>query len=318
FGRDDPGGPIIADHGLAGGERAVGYRLAAALQARGCAAQPLLLLYDSVACRDPLRLHPASPLVQGLQEGMERIGVSPSIIGSGLITDFNLGDSWMFDGQGVAKHCAVAVPLGPAFEVVTEIMHGCRPASSFMTITRIEGAEVFELDGRPACELIIERLGGEAALPTLSLSLTLGAKRGDPFAPFDENAYVNRLILRADRARGSITIFEPDFTLGERVQLMSRDNQLMLDSVRRGTAAVAARVRAGPPPDFCLYINCAGRASVRSGAEQEEEEVMRSVLPECLPLLGFYSGVEIAPMADGRSRPLDWTAVLAVVRRRQS
>ena len=31
------------------------------------------------------------------------------------------------------------------------------------------------------------------------------------------------------------------------------------------------------------------------------------------PLLGFYSGVEIAPF-EGYSRPLDWTGVLALLR----
>lgn len=316
FGPDDPGGPIAVEHGLAEGEREAGRRLAARLVSDGCGGQPVLLLYDSIACRTPLRLHPASPLVQGLRDVLDRGGVPVPIIGSGLITDFNLGDSWMFDGTGVSKHCAVAVPLGEAFEVVTEIMHGCRPASSFMTITRIEGAEVFELDGRPAFEVIIEWLGGEAALPGLSLALTLGAKQGDPFAPFDENAYVNRLILGADRARGSITIFEPDFCVGERVQVMSRDNQLMLDSVRRGVAAAAARIAQGGKPALCLYINCAGRASVRSGAEREDGDLLRDLLPEGLPLLGFYSGVEVAPMAEGPSLPLDWTGVLAAVRRR--
>ena len=31
------------------------------------------------------------------------------------------------------------------------------------------------------------------------------------------------------------------------------------------------------------------------------------------PLLGFYSGVEIAPVDKMRSRPLDWTGVLTVL-----
>lgn len=317
FGEGDPGGPIVADHGLAEGGRETGRRLAARIEADGCADQPVLLLYDSVACRTPLRLHPASPLVLGLRDRLDRPGAPATIVGSGLITDLNLGDSWVFDGSGVAKHCAVAVPLGRDFEVVTEVMHGCRPASSFMTITRIEGAEVFELDGRPAYDVIIEWLGGEAALPGLSLSLTLGAKQGDLFAPFDENAYVNRLILGADRARGSITIFEPDFTAGERVQVMSRDNQLMLDSVRRGGAAAVRRIAQGEAPSLCLYVNCAGRASMRSGAEREESGLLCEILPKDFPFLGFYSGVEVAPMAEGPSMPLDWTGVLAMVRRRK-
>ena len=64
-----------------------------------------------------------------------------------------------------------------------------------------------------------------------------------------------------------------------------------------------------------IYIDCAGRGSARSGAPVEEAELVQRGLHAAVPLLGFYSGVEIAPFAGGRSRPLDWTGVLTVLRR---
>jgi hypothetical protein len=64
-----------------------------------------------------------------------------------------------------------------------------------------------------------------------------------------------------------------------------------------------------------LYIDCAGRASARSGAHVEEADLVRNGLDPSVLLLGFYSGVEIAPFA-GYSRPLDWTGVLTVLQRR--
>jgi small ligand-binding sensory domain FIST len=148
---------------------------------------------------------------------------------------------------------------------------------------------------------------------------TIGEKLGDPYAPFDENAYVNRLILSADPVAGSITLFEPDFRPGARVQVMSRDNALMLDSAHRGAAALFERTVARPPsggpePLLALYIDCAGRASLRSGAAVEEAELVLAQAPATVPFIGFYSGVEVAPFA-GDSRPLDWTGVLTVLRR---
>ena len=73
---------------------------------------------------------------------------------------------------------------------------------------------------------------------------------------------------------------------------------------------------------FALYIDCAGRTSAFSGADVEEAAILQyrqsaradleqaELGPET-PLLGFYSGVEIAPLL-GRSRPLDWTGVLTL------
>jgi hypothetical protein len=272
----------------------------------------VLLFYDSVASAAPLRLHPASAIVEGLQAGLGRKRVR--LIGAGMLTDLNFSAGWVFDGREVAKHAAVALVFPPTVGDVTTILHGCRPISSFMAITRIAGAEVYELDGRPALEVIEETLGlpfTEAKVQDLSLIATLGEKQGDPFAPYDENSYVNRVILGTNRATGSVTLFEPDFKLGARVQIMSRDNALMLDSVREGVASANDRI-AGRGGLLALYIDCAGRASVRSGAVTEEAEPVRQNLDPALPLIGFYSGVEIGPFG-AYSRPLDWTGVLTVL-----
>ncbi len=273
-----------------------------------------LLFFDSVACTTPLALHPASTLVGGITAGL---GDKPvRLVGGGMLTDMNLSDGWIFDGEGVRKHAAAALVFPPTIAAEISILHGCRPVSSFMEITRIDGAEVYELDGEPALKVIEQRLGlplGGTQGQDLSLIATLGEKQGDPFAPYDENAYVNRLILHANRDTGSVTLFEPDFERGTRVQIMGRDNALMLDSVRHGMAAITAAT-ASRDAVLALYIDCAGRASARSGAAVEEADLVRQSLPSGLPLLGFYSGVEVAPF-EGYSRPLDWTGVIVVLHR---
>ncbi len=306
---------VVAD-GLLEGEIAVGERLGRQIAAIATDDAPVLLLFDSVAVGAPLRLHPASLLVAGINAGLASRPVH--LVGGGLLTDLNLTGGWLFDGNAVRRHAAAALVFPAGVEATTVICHGCRPASSFMRITRIDGAVVHELDGLPALGVIEQRLGlaaGSSSSQALLTLATLGQKQGDPFAPFDENLYVNRLIVHGNQADGSITLFEPDFEVGTTVQIMTRDNALMLDSVARGAEAMNAMVSARD----CLlglYIDCAGRASMRSGASSEEAERMLTGLSPDIPLMGFYSGVEIAPFADGVSRPLDWTGVLTVLQAR--
>jgi hypothetical protein len=298
-------------------ERIAGQGLGAEVRQRAADNAVVLLLFDSIASVAPLRLHHASSLVEGFHTGFGTGAVC--LLGGGLLTDMNLTGGWVYDGEGVVKHAAVALVFPPEVAAETVIMHGCRPVSTFMEITRIDGADVYELDGRPALAVIERMLGlplGGARGQELSLVATLGQKQGDPFAPYDENAYVNRLILRAEPETGAVTLFEPDFARGTQVQIMSRDNSLMLESVRRGVAAMNATV-AGTECLLGLYIDCAGRGSARSGAPIEEAELVVNGLDRAVPFLGFYSGVEIAPFAGGQSRPLDWTGVLAVLRRRR-
>jgi hypothetical protein len=188
-----------------------------------------------------------------------------------------------------------------------------------MEITRIDGATVYELDGEPALRVIERMLGlpiGGGRGQELSLIATLGQKQGDPFAPYDERSYVNRLILTAHADTGAITLFEPDFEPGAMVQIMSRDNSLMLESVRRGVTAANASIK-DRDALLALYIDCAGRASARSGSPIVEAGLVAEGLDPSVPLLGFYSGVEVAPFAGDRSKPLDWTGVLTLLRRRR-
>ncbi|WP_165943542.1 FIST signal transduction protein [Roseicella aquatilis] len=313
----DPGTTpeVVVTRGLLEDERAAGAAMGREVSGIAGPGDVVLLLFDSVAVAAPLRLHPASSIVAGFHAGF---GDRPvCLLGGGLLTDMNLSGGWVFDGDEVVKHAAVALVFPPCIRAETAVMHGCRPVSTFMEITRIDGAEVYELDGKPALSVIERMLGlplGGARGQELTLVATLGEKQGDPYAPFDENAYVNRLILHANPETGSVTLFEKDFARGTRVQIMSRDNGLMLDSVRRGVAEVN-RAIARTRPLLGLYIDCAGRGSSRSGAPVEEAELVRRTLDPAVPLLGFYSGVEIAPFAAGRSRPLDWTGVLTVLRR---
>ena len=69
-----------------------------------------------------------------------------------------------------------------------------------------------------------------------------------------------------------------------------------------GIDAAREMNRAGPVPVILL------------SAHSEAELVQRGLDPR-VPFPGFYSGVEIAPFAEGRSRPLDWTGVLTLLRR---
>ncbi len=302
---------VFVNADLLAGEASAGRALGRQVAASGPDDSLVLLFFDSVACTEPLRLHHASSIVDGFQDGLGARRVT--LIGGGMLTDFNLSDGWVFDGARVRKHAAVALLFPPSVEARTVILHGCRPVSTFMEITRIDGAEVYELDGAPALATIERMLGlrlGGSEGANISLVATLGEKLGDRFAAYDENQYVNRLILKSDPAGGSITLFEPDFRHGTQVQIMARDNALMLDSVRQGVPALNARL--GGDSFLGLYIDCAGRASARSGAAIEEAQLVIDQLDPALPMLGFYSGVEIAPFG-GHSRPLDWTGVLTVL-----
>lgn len=293
------------------GELEAGRQLGARLRQKAGDGDTVLLFYDSLQSGPPPVLYVGSRLVEGIYQGLQ--GKQIKLIGAGLIGDYEFKKSYIFDGQRAVKHAALAVILPAMLRSHTTIMHGCMPASAFLKITRIEGAVVYELDGRPALDVLTEMLGqtpGASARDNLSLAVTLGQKQGDIYAPYNESAYVNRLIIGSNPEDRSITLFEADFEVGTVVQIMSRDNHLMVDSVRQQTRQLLASLNSVRPV-LAFYIDCAGRSCAFSGSEVEEGGILQAELGPDIPLLGFYSGVEIAPLLD-QSRPLDWTGVLTL------
>jgi small ligand-binding sensory domain FIST len=213
----------------------------------------------------------------------------------------------------MVEHSIIGIVLPRDLTPHTTIMHGCRPISSFKEITRIDGPVLYELDGVSATDVFSEMLGIDSkdiCNSKIPFIVTLGKKYGEPYSPFNEQMYVNRLVVDANPEEGSVTIFEADFQQGDMVQVMSRDNQLMVESVDKGTTELLETIDL-ENAEFALYIDCAGRASGFSGSETEEADVVRKAAGKSIPFLGFYSGVEIAPLL-GRSRPLDWTGVLTI------
>ncbi len=303
----------VAVGGLKENEESAGEKLGAMLAQKGAKdAEAILLFYDSVKSQNPLSVNLASHLIRGVERGLE--GSHAPVLGGGMLRDYQWSGSHVFaNDQAMTQH-AVGVVISGNCSVHHAISHGCEPASDYHTITKIDGPVVKELDGRPALDVIEDIIGVGAAedWQQYSLLVTLGANYGpDPYGDFDENQYVNRLIAAANPADGSVVLFESDFGPGEKIQVMRRSNEHMIESARTMSSNIISKTQ-GSRPFLGLYIDCAGRTSGFSGAGTEEGAIIQETIGSQMPLLGFYSGVEIAPFLGG-SRALDWTGVLIVL-----
>ncbi|MBW2638905.1 MAG: FIST C-terminal domain-containing protein, partial [Deltaproteobacteria bacterium] len=185
----------------------------------------------------------------------------------------------------------------------------------YHTITKSNGAVINEVDGRPIVHLIDEQYGTQDWRGQRPVKrLTIGVNHGEKFGDVMEENFVNRLITGALPNEAGVVIFEPDLDEGTEFLFMLRNNKTMIESARRNSAELMEEiVKNGEKPVFGLYIDCAGRTANASDSLIEEASEIQKVFNRYdTPLLGFYSGVEIAPLL-GKSRGLDWTGVLLVL-----
>jgi hypothetical protein len=308
---------LAAIGGLDNGEENAGLELGRQLSLKRNPGEKLtLLFYDSVKSPPPPApvLNVSSSLLGGFEKGIGK--EVPLIVGAGLVGSFTFDRGKLFCGTKAAAQHAVAIIISGECSVDVKIMHGCKPMSDYHTITKVEGPVVYEIDGKPALTVIDDLLGNQDWQRQLPLLLiTLGVNHGEKYAPYNEKNYVNRLIVGIISEEKAIVLFEADFKEGTEFQFMRRSAGLMEESAERGSREVMAYLQENNlEPFFALYIDCAGRAAAFSGAEKEEASIIQTNIGKNVPLLGIYSGVEIAPLK-GKSRGLDWTAVLLILSR---
>ncbi len=278
-----------------------------------------LMFYDSIkvaaTSNTPPIMNASPPLVQGIEETLQS---NVPIIGSGVIGHMSFQPTWQFCGSTVETQHVVGALLAGDFSVHTRIMHGCAPTDGvYYTISRTDGAFIYELDGKPIVPMIDELYGSRDWQTQIPLRrLAIGVNHGERYDDFCEENYVNRLIAGVLPSKEGIVIFEPDLDVGTQIQFMLRDPQAMIQSARKNAGELLAEISdQGKVPFFGLYFDCAGRnARFSDTLEEEASEVVAALNRDQIPLLGFYSGVEVAPLL-GRSRGLDWTGVLTVFAR---
>ena len=324
---DSPAGAAIIEAenlqftlGDAGGldedEKAAGRKLGEKLS-QSQEGKLLLLFYDSIKKAptetSPPIINSSPPLIEGIEE---RLSKNVPIIGGGTFGDFGFNDTWQFCGSYVSNQSVVGIMLAGGFRPYYRIMHGCIPKDGiYHQVTKAEGAIIYELDGLPIVEIIDEQYGNDEWQKQLPVNrLTLAINHRKKYEDFLETNLVNRLISGPLPDKKGILLFEPDIEEGDEVLFMLRNGAMMIDSVKKNTKELFDEIISnGEKPVFSLYIDCAGRTSVLSETLHEEAAEVQNLCNQYnVPLLGFYSGVEIAPV-QGRSRGLDWTGVLLVL-----
>lgn len=301
---------------LAANETATGEKLAAQVAAANLPADAsMLLFYDTVnLTQGSLKLNMATQLLAGMNEKLKTWPVSA---GMGMLGDMQLHETFQWFDNQVLQQSAMALCFSnkpgeqtTKLRMDTIIMHGCRPTGRYHTITKTEGPVVLEIDNRPALTMIHDMLGPDSGLTPedYSFFITLGVNKGDRYGEFREEDYANRMCIGVDTERQGLIMFETDLKPGMQVQLMRR--ALDFSYIGPRTRELVKKAE-GRKPLFAYYIDCAGRAAAYCGMDEEEAVEVQRALPQGVPLLGVYSGVELAQIG-GAVQPLDWTGVLCL------
>jgi hypothetical protein len=217
------------------------------------------------------------------------------------------------DDEVVSDGVAYALLSGKA-QAGWAMSHSLIPIGSARRVTRSEGNVIYEIDGKPAVEVLKEYLPEQALaedadwLPnSISLALCFRA----PSYMKDEE-YVVRGIPAVKMADGSITV-QTEVKEGTSVWFSSRDKEKVATGLDRMARHIKEQI-GGEKPKLVFQFDCATRGKMMFREHEKLQLLKRfrqSVGPD-VPWAGFYAFGEIGPVEEHNNRNLYTAVALAL------
>jgi hypothetical protein len=250
----------------------------------------------------------------GLEENLPRERFLP-LWGGGAGNNFTLEEpTYQYcDDEVISGGISYALLSGEA-RTAWAISHGCIPIGGERIVTRSKGNVIYEIDGKPATEVLKEYLPEQALADdrdwmryAISLALCFRA----PSYMKDEE-YIVRGVPAVKMADGSITL-QTEVSEGTSVWFSSRDKEKIITGFDRIAAQIKEQL-GGEKLKLVFQFECATRGKMMF-RDQEKLELLRqfqqSVGPD-VPWAGFFTAGEIGPVEEHNDRHLYTSVVLAL------
>jgi hypothetical protein len=250
----------------------------------------------------------------GLEENLSTVRFLP-LWGGGAGNNLDTGGpTYQYcDDEVISGGISYALLSGKA-QAALAISHGLVPIGGERRVTRSKGNVIYEIDGKPAIEVLKEYLPEQALIEdrdwmryAISLALCFRA----PSYMKDEE-YVVLGVPAVRMADGSI-IVQREIQEGTSVWFSSRDKDKMITGIDRMSAQIKEQL-GGEKPNLVFQFECLTRGKTML-REQEKLQILkrfRQSLDPDVPWAGFYTIGEIGPVEEHNGHHLFTSVVLAL------
>jgi hypothetical protein len=235
--------------------------------------------------------------------------------GGGAGNNFSVeGPTYQYrDDEVISDGVSYALLSGEA-QASWAISHGLMPIGGERVVTRSQGNVIYEIDGKPAMEVLKEYLPEHALADdrdwmryAVSLALIFKAPS---YMKYDE--YVVRGVPAVRMADGSI-IVQSEVQEGTSLWFSSRDKEKMTTGLDRMAQQIKEQL-GDAQPKLVFQFECLTRGKTML-REQEKLQILKqlrqSLGPEA-PWAGFYTIGEIGPVEEHNNHHLFTSVVLAL------
>ena len=271
--------PNLQENNMRAGEN-----LARQLQSSGLNANLMLLFPD-----------PFSFQSNAFFDGFENAHGYLPIIGGAAGEDGREEKTYQMEGDRVTFDAISGLALAGNFRTEIAVTRSCQPFGEPCRITRAEGNMIYEIDGRPAYDILLESLSQiecdnpEQIFERVFLGVPVRSFQTD----FLGSPYLIQNIMGVNVKKGMLATMSP-VEEGEFVTFTVRDPALARKDMREILEGLKLRLDGVKPP-MAFYFNCCARGEMLYGKSNEDTTLIRRYFPD-VPVLGFFTYGEIAPL----------------------
>jgi methyl-accepting chemotaxis protein len=225
-----------------------------------------------------------------------RLGPEVQLAGGAAGDDLRMKQTYVACGGEVASDAAVIVMLFSAKPLGVGVVHGhsALPGPR-ITVTRAQGNVVYELDGRPAWEVWVERTTPVALIHGLDPRELVDADIGAYLLRYEAALETGTALkVRAPLSRGAdgSLAFACGIPVGAEICITESSAARQVESARR-SARDAKRKLAGAPPAGAIVFDCICRKVILGSSFGD---AIRAISEELggAPLAGFQTYGEVA------------------------
>ncbi|OGE77799.1 MAG: hypothetical protein A2751_01960 [Candidatus Doudnabacteria bacterium RIFCSPHIGHO2_01_FULL_46_14] len=266
--------------------RAAGRALAEDVKKRAKAPLKTLIMLPDVLTGN------GAEIVRGI---LDVLGAHFPVVGGAAGDDFIFEKTYEYRDGAAVSGAVAGAGLSGDFRFAMGVRHGWVPIGHPMKVTKSEGAVIHTLDNRPAISIYEDYFGTKAdelrkePLARMAITYPLGIKIPD----MDE--YLIRDPITVD-ANGAITC-AAEMPEGSEVRLMIGSKEKAIEAAEEAARKVMADLESDKSvPKFVLMFNCIAREKLFAQKAKEEIDAVKKILGEDVPLLGFYTYGEQAPL----------------------
>ena len=266
--------------------RAAGARVAQEVKEKSIDALRLFIMFPDVLAGN------GADIVRGV---LDVLGENFPVVGGAAGDDFLFQKTYEYRDGEVVSEAVAGVGVSGKFSFGMGVRHGWVPIGVPMKVTKSKGSILYELDGKPAVSIYEDYFGAKAdelkrePLARLAITYPLGIK-----VPELEE-YLIRDAITVD-AQGAITC-AAEIPEGSEIRLMIGSKEKAIEAAQdAATHLMKEFERQHSTPKFVLMFNCIAREKLFAQKAKEEINAVMDIIGHDVPLLGFYTYGEQAPM----------------------